>query len=102
MTLVKNTAETLDEGIKNLINNLRTLITNPDLRNDLGKASRQYVEKYQGFKAGQYLFGEVINHLEGKRDSLLNLYHPILGEYSKNKPKIIHPLKESKFQVGHS
>lgn len=87
---------------ENLIDNLRTLITNPNLRNDLGKASRQYVEKYQGFEAGQYLFGEVINYLEGKRDALINLYHPILGEYSKNKPKIIHPLKESKIQVAHS
>jgi len=44
----------------------------------------------------------VINYIEGKRDSLINLYHPILGEYSKNKPKIIHPLKESKIQVARS
>jgi glycosyltransferase involved in cell wall biosynthesis len=87
---------------ENLIENLRILITNPDLRREIGRASRLYVEKYQGFEAGQYMFGEVIKFLQGKRDSLINIYHPILGEYSIGKPIIEHPLKENKIKFSNS
>ena len=87
---------------ENLIENLRILITNPDLRREIGRASRLYVEKYQGFEAGQYMFGEVIKFLQGKRDSLINIYHPILGEYSIGKPIIEHPLKENKIKLSNS
>ena len=87
---------------ENLIENLRILITNPDLRREIGRASRLYVEKYQGFEAGQYLFGEVIKFLQGQRDSLINIYHPILGEYSIGKPIIEHPLKENKIKLSNS
>lgn len=87
---------------ENLIENLRILITNPDLRREIGRASRLYVEKYQGFEAGQYLFGEVIKFLQGHRDSLINIYHPILGEYSIGKPIIEHPLKENKIKLSNS
>ena len=87
---------------ENLIENLRILITNPDLRREIGRASRLYVEKYQGFEAGKYLFGEVIKFLQGQRDSLINIYHPILGEYSIEKPIIEHPLKENKIKPSNS
>ncbi len=87
---------------ENLIENLRILITNPDLRRELGRASRLYVEKYQGFEAGQYLFGEVIKFLQGQRDTLINIYHPIIGEYSIGKSIIEHPLKENKIKFYNS
>ena len=71
---------------------LRKLVTRPELRHQLGKAGRDYVEKYHGLESAQYLFGEVVEYLNGNRESLINLYHPILGEYSKRKPKVEHPL----------
>lgn len=71
---------------------LRKLVTRPEFRRQLGKAARDYVEKYHGLDSAQYLFGEVIDYLYGHRESLINLYHPLLGEYPKHKPRVEHPL----------
>lgn len=75
-----------------LVDVLRKLVSRPELRRQLGIASREYVEKYHGLDSAQYLFGEVIDHLYGRRESLINLYHPLLGEYPKRKPRVEHPL----------
>lgn len=77
---------------ENLANVLRKLVTRPKLRHELGKAGRQYVEKYHGLDSAQYLFGEVVEYLYGRRDTLINLYHPLLGQYPKKKPQVVHPL----------
>ncbi len=83
--LVSASPETLEDV-------LRKLITRPDLRHQLGKAGRAYVEKYHGLDSAQYLFKNVIDYVYGKKDSLINLYHPLLGEYPNRLPKIEHPL----------
>jgi glycosyltransferase involved in cell wall biosynthesis len=75
-----------------LVEVLRKLITRPELRHQLGKAGREYVEKYHGLDSAQYLFREVIEFAYGRRESLINLYHPLLGEYPKRKPRVTHPL----------
>jgi len=75
---------------------LRKLITRPELRHKLGRAGREYVEKYHGLDSAQYLFGEVIEYLYGRRKSLINLYHPLLGDHPKRKPKVHHPLVNNK------
>jgi hypothetical protein len=73
---------------------LRKLVTRPQLRRQLGRAGRQYVEKYHSPAAAQFLFGAVIEYVFGARDSLINLYHPLLGEYSKLGPRVEHPLTD--------
>lgn len=78
-----------------VVETLRKLVTRPDLRQQLGSAGREYVEKYHSYEACQYLFGEVIEYLYGQRESLINLYHPLLGEYPKCKPRVEHPLVNS-------
>ena len=75
---------------------LRELITNPSLRTDLGRAGREYVEKYHGLDSAQYLFENVFDYIYGKKDSIINLYHPILGEYPNRTPKIKHPLVKNR------
>ena len=77
---------------ENLVDVLRKLITRPELRKELGRAGREYVEKYHGFDSAQYLFTNIINYVYGRNDTLINLYHPILGEYTNRSPKIQHPL----------
>lgn len=77
---------------ENLTDILRKLITRPKLRHELGKAGRKYVEKYQSLDSSQYLFENVIEYLYGRKKSLINLYHPLLGEYPNRSPKIKHPL----------
>lgn len=77
---------------ENLVVVLRKLITRPQLRQTLGRASRAYAEKYHGFDSAQYLFTNVIEYAYGRRDSIINLYHPLLGEYPRRSPKVQHPL----------
>ncbi len=75
---------------------LRKLVTRPGLRHQLGKAGREYVQKFHAFESAQFLFGQIIDYLDGRRDSLVNLYHPILGEYKKEAPRIKHPLVKNR------
>lgn len=77
---------------ENLVEVLRKLVTKPELRHQLGAAGRAYVEKYHGLDSAQYLFSNVIDYVYGRKESLINLYHPLLGEYPNRLPKIQHPL----------
>lgn len=79
-----------------LVDVLRKLVTRPELRHTLGVAGRSYVEKYHGLDSAQYLFTKVIDCLYGRCDSLINLYHPLLGEYTNRSPKIQHPLVKNR------
>lgn len=63
--------------------NLKILITNPDLREELGKVGRKYVEKYHSYKMTQYMFTEIFKYLDGKNVDLINLFHPLKSEYVK-------------------
>ncbi|MDA0194114.1 MAG: glycosyltransferase [Bacteroidetes bacterium] len=75
---------------------LRELVTNPKLREDLGKASRDYAVKYHGHDAAQYLFGKIVEKLEGGDVDLINLYNPLSSEFNRRLPKVKHPLKNNK------
>ena len=87
--ILSTTPETLKD-------NLRLLVTHPELREVLGKAGRKYVEKYHSYKAAQYLFGNIYDKiLYGKDVDLMNLFHPLKSEYVKQNP-IQHPLVENK------
>lgn len=81
---------------ENITDVLRKLITNANLRSDLGRAGREYVEKYHGLDSAQYLFENVFDYIYGKIDSIINLYHPILGEYPNRIPRIKHPLVQNR------
>jgi glycosyltransferase involved in cell wall biosynthesis len=68
---------------ENLTQNLRTLVTNPHLREDLGRAGRFYVEKYHSYKTAQYLFTAVYEKIvEGKPVDLMNLFHPLKSKFN--------------------
>jgi len=77
---------------ENLVDVLRKLITRPQLRRELGHASRKYVEKYQGLDSAAYLFDAVIEFAYGRRPSLNNLFHPLKGERTHRLPRIQHSL----------
>lgn len=70
---------------------LRKLIKNPVLRKDIGDAGRRYVEKYHSFDAADFLFSNIIDYMYGKRGSLMNLYHPLMGEYRRDEARIVPP-----------
>ncbi|MFN8490938.1 MAG: glycosyltransferase [Caldilineaceae bacterium] len=76
--------------------NLRALVTNPQLREQLGRAGRQYVEKYHSYEMAQYLFGAIYDKiLYGKDIDLMNLFHPLKSEYNRKTPFVTHPLIEN-------
>jgi|TARA_B110000908_G_C10260347_1_gene458752 hypothetical protein len=75
---------------------LKKLITRPLLRKELGKAGRVYVEKYHSFKTAQHLFQSILSYMNGQDVNLLDLYHPIKGEYPKSLPKVEHPLRNNR------
>lgn len=79
-----------------LVEDLRKLVTRPELRKELGKCGRLYTKKYHSYQASQFLFGQVIEYLEGKRDSLMAMYHPLDSEYLSDEPKLSSPLFENK------
>lgn len=79
-----------------LVDVLRKLITRPQLRHDIGRSSRAYVEKYHDLDSAAYLFEAVVDYVHKRRESLINLYHPILGEYPNRSAKIVSPLLNNK------
>lgn len=83
---------------ENLKENLRLLVTNPDLRQALGVASRQYAQKYHSYETAQHLFSSILKSLDGEPIDLMNLYHPLLGVYPRSMPLVNHPLRENRYQ----
>jgi glycosyltransferase involved in cell wall biosynthesis len=92
--VLSTTPETLKQ-------NLRLLITNPQLREELGLAGRQYVEKYHSEETAHYMFGSIYDKIwYGKDIDLMNLFHPLLSEYNRRQPLVRHPLIENKLPAG--
>jgi hypothetical protein len=81
---------------------LRVLVTNPALREQLGRAGRQYVEKYHSYAAAQYLFGSIYDKLLHNKDvDLMNLFHPLKSEYNRRTPVVEHPLHENRLPARY-
>lgn len=88
--ILSTTPETLKE-------NLRLLVTRPALRAALGRAGRQYVEKYHSFEAARFLFGKIHDRLlAGSDEPLINLFHPLLSAHAREHPRVQHPLVENR------
>lgn len=91
--IVSSTPETINR-------NLKVLVTQPKLREQIGRAGKEYIEKYHSYEAAQYLFGSIYeNLLNGKDIDLMNLFHPLKSEYNRRKSKVPHPLIENKLPV---
>lgn len=77
--------------------NLRRLVTDPDLRETLGRAGRRYVEKYHSYTTAQYMFGSIYRRIvDGEAVDLARLFHPLLSDFVKATPRIEHPLIENR------
>jgi glycosyltransferase involved in cell wall biosynthesis len=76
--------------------NLRSLVIDPKLRECLGRASRDYAEKYHSYETAGYLFGSIYDKLlNGKKVDLPNIFHPLISEYVQKSP-VRHPLLQSR------
>lgn len=87
----------LSTSPENIVDNLRALVRDPELRRTLGQAGRAFCEKYHSFSSHQYLFGSIYAKiLDGKDVELLNLFHPLKSEYNRLTPKVEHPLADNR------
>jgi len=87
----------LSTSPESLIDNLRALVTDPALRETLGRAGRHFVEKYHSYPTAQYMFGAIYDRiLHGKDVDLINLFHPLKSSYNRSSSRISHPLVENK------
>ena len=94
-----NECPALSVSHENLKDNLRILIRNPKLREQLGRAGRKYAAKYHSYRTAKEFFGAVYSKiwLEDKGKDLINFYHPILaGSFNKSFPLVQHPLEENR------
>jgi len=92
--ILSTTPETLEY-------NLRILVTNPQLREQLGRAGRLYVEKYHSYEMAQYLFGSIYKKILFHEEvDLMNLFHPLKSEYNRRKPMVQHPLIENRLPIS--
>lgn len=92
--IVSSTPETINR-------NLKVLVTQPKLREQIGRAGREYVEKYHSYETAQYLFGSIYEKLlNGKDIDLMNLFHPLKSEYNRRKPLVQHPLIDNKLPIS--
>lgn len=98
-----NECPILSTSPETLKDNLRTLVTHPELRRELGEAGRKYVEKYHSYRTAQYLFGSIYKViLEGDDIDLMNLFHPLKSEYVRATPCIVHPLRENRLPENYA
>jgi hypothetical protein len=86
-----------------LADNLRLLVTDPALRENLGRAGRAYVEKYHSYEMAAYLFGSIYRKIvDGQEVDLINLFHPLKSDYNRRLPRVEHPLVDSKLPPARS
>ncbi len=92
--ILSTTPETIKE-------NLRVLVTNPELREELGRSGRRYAEKYHSEETARYMFGAVYEKIWfGKDIDLMNLFHPLKSEYNHHRALVEHPLVENKLPAS--
>jgi glycosyltransferase involved in cell wall biosynthesis len=87
--VVSTCPETLEED-------LRVLIGNPHLREELGRVGRAYVEKYHSRAAAVRLFGEIYRYLDGEPVDLRNFYHPLLRKDAAEHTPVRSPLVDNR------
>jgi glycosyltransferase involved in cell wall biosynthesis len=95
-----NECPILSGSPENIKDQIRLLVTNPGLRETLGKANRQYVEKYHSYEAAGHMFDMLYQKIWfGKDADTLNLFHPLSkNSYNNSKPFIQHPLTDNHFK----
>lgn len=89
----------LGTSIETLVPSLRRLVTDPSLRESLGRAGRAYVEKYHSYEAARGMYGAIHHALDDVKSGvrLIDLYHPLLGVH-RAAPRVLHPLAESRLR----
>jgi hypothetical protein len=67
-----------------VVERLRELVADAGLREEIGAASRVYVERYHSYEMAKYLFESIYSKvLDGKDVDLINLFDPKTSPYMR-------------------
>lgn len=85
------------------VERLRALVVDPDLREQLGRASARYAAKYHSDQAAAYLYGEIYRQIwNGEDAGLIDLFHPLKSEYCRALPRVEHGLVRNRLRPARS
>ena len=85
----------LSTSPENLVSNLRALVSNPDLRKNLGQAGVKYVKKYHSYATAVALFSTIYEKIwDETNHDLLNYFHPLKSTVFPASKKLTKPLSE--------
>jgi glycosyltransferase involved in cell wall biosynthesis len=93
-----NECPMLSSSPEKIKEDLRILVTNPALREELGKAGRKFAQKYHSYDAMKAIFNAIYDKIwYNKPIDLINFFNPHNKEsYNNRTEKVIHPLKENR------
>jgi hypothetical protein len=91
-----NECPAISSSPENIINDLRFLIKNPLVRNELGSASRKYVNSFHSLEAFQFLFNLVIKNMNRDKSTLFDVYRPQRRDSSAKTETFKRYLKDNK------
>jgi glycosyltransferase involved in cell wall biosynthesis len=83
----------LSAGPETVVTRLRALVTDPDLREHLGRCGVAYAAKYHSDETAQYLYTAIYRRIwHGEDLALIDLFHPLKSEYNHSLPRVEHGL----------
>lgn len=83
----------LSASPETIVDRLRALVVDPDLRERLGRAAAAYAAKYHSDETAAYLYEAIYRQVwNGEDAGLIDLFHPLKSEYSRSLPRIEHGL----------
>ena len=83
----------LSASPETVVQRLRALVVDPELRERLGRAAEAYAAKYHSDEAAAYLYGAIYRHIwNGEQVALLDLFHPLKSEAARSQARIEHGL----------
>lgn len=92
-----NECPVVSSSVETFKDDLRALVMNPALREQLGRAGRAYVEKYHHQETAQYLFGSIYDKIwRDQPVDLIQLFNPLTSEFNHRKPMVTHPLVQNR------
>jgi len=86
---------------ENIYRDLKSLVNQPQMMKRLGEAGRTYAIKYHSYQASKIFIKTIIDKLNKPSEDIINFYHPIIGQYESEIPKIETGLNQNKLNDDH-
>ena len=97
-----NECPILSANPENIKEQIKSLVVDFKLRNELSKAGRLYVEKYHSQRTAIYMFNMIYKNIwHNEKNDLINMFHPLMKQsYNNQNPIVEHSLKENRIKIN--